>query len=79
MSEAYTWTKKMSPNPTKATGFDSISTSDSKRQMERLRADNAELTKTVIDLRSQLRELTDAVKSLQKKPAKKEEAPPAQA
>lgn len=64
----YTWTNKMPPAPTKASGLDSLSTSDSKRQMERLRAENAELTKSVIDLQQTVRELADAMK---KKPAGK--------
>lgn len=64
----YTWTNKMPPAPTKASGFDNISTSDSKRQMERLRAENAELTKTVIELQQTVRELADSMK---KKPVAK--------
>lgn len=69
----YTWTNKMPKTPTQASGLDKISTSDSKRQIERLRAENAELTKSVIELQQTVRELIESSKAKEKKAGKKDE------
>jgi hypothetical protein len=63
--------------PTKASGLDNASSSDSKRQLERLRAENADLTKDFLALKNDMRDLVESMKKAnEKKPAASKAAKP---
>jgi len=79
-NSAYAWTKNQLPAPTRASGFDAgTGGSDAKKQIERLKADNADLNKMVMGLREEMRSLIESLKPAEKKSkkAEKPEAPEA--
>lgn len=74
-NSAYAWTKNQLPAPTRASGFDAgTGGSDAKKQIERLKADNADLTKMLMGLKSEMRDLVESLKPAEKK-GKKNEKP----
>lgn len=64
MSKVYEWTDKRLPAPTRASGFDAGNGgSDAKRQLERLKAENAGLTKDFLSLKEEMRNLIESLKT----------------
>ena len=62
MAEDYKWTNKQMPPATRDKGFSNgIGKNDATRQMERLRADNADHVKSIQALQEQVRNLMEAL------------------
>lgn len=77
-NSAYKWTNKQLPAATRASGFEAgLGKNDASRQLDRLKAENAELVKTVMALKEEMRNLAESIKTDSGKKGKKGDKPDA--
>lgn len=75
---AYKWTNKQLPVATRASGFEAgAGKNDASRQLERLKAENADLVKTVMGLKEEMRTLVESLKADSGKKGKRADKPDA--